>query len=117
MTVKVALLKSGEDVIADLEEMVVGEKVVGYFFNYPCSVKLLGNEPAKDRSKSPFKLRITPWAPLSKDQRIPVVADWVVSIMEPIDDLLNMYTSSIKDYEQRQSKTFSSSGSDSSDSD
>ena len=44
MTVKVVLLKSGEDVIADVEEMVVGEKVVGYFFNYPLSVKLQGNE-------------------------------------------------------------------------
>ena len=118
MTVKVALLKSGEDVIADLEEMVVGEKVVGYFFNYPCSVKLLGNEAVKDRSKSPFRLRITPWAPLSKDQKIPVVSDWVVSIMEPIDDLLDMYTTSIKDYEQRQSKTTDSTDeSDSTDTD
>lgn len=118
MTVKVLLLKSGEDIITDVEEMVVGEKVVGYFFNYPCSVKLLGNEPVKERKNSPFKLRITPWAPLSKDQKIPVVADWVVSIMEPIDDLLDMYTTSIKDYEQRKSQTTSSTDeSDSTDSD
>jgi len=49
MTVKVVLLKSGEDIIADVEEMIVGEpaRVVGYFFNYPCSVKLLGNEAVK----------------------------------------------------------------------
>jgi len=119
MTVKVALLKSGEDVISDIEEMIVGDgKVVGYFFNYPCSVKLIGNEPAEDRSKSPFKLRLTPWAPLSKDQRIPVVSDWVVSIIEPIDDLMDMYTESIKDYEQRQPKTTNPSNeSDSTDSD
>ena len=120
MTVKVVLLKSGEDIIADVEEMIVGEppRVVGYFFNYPCSVKLLGNEPVKNRKDSPFKLRITSWAPLSKDQKIPVVSDWVVSIMEPIDDLLDMYTTSIKDYEQRQSKTTSSADeSDSTDSD
>ena len=117
MTVKVALLKSGEDVIADIEEMVSGERVVGYFFNYPCSVKLQGNEPVKDRSKSPFKLRITPWAPLAKDQKIPVVADWVVSIMEPIDSLLDMYTSNIQNYEQRQRETSDSSESDSTDTD
>lgn len=116
MTVKVVLLKSGEDVITDVEEMVVGDKVVGYFFNYPCSVKLLGNEPVKDRSSSPFKLRITPWAPLSKDQKIPVVADWVVSIMEPIDDLLDMYTTSIQDYERKRS-TSDSGESDSNNSD
>ena len=60
MTVKVVLLKSGEDVIADVEEMVVGEKVVGYFFNYPLSVKLQGNEAVKDRKQHPFKLRLTP---------------------------------------------------------
>lgn len=101
MTVKVVLLKSGEDVIADVEEMVVGEKVVGYFFNYPLSVKLHGNEAVKDRKQHPFKLRLTPWAPLAKEQHIPVVADWVVSIMEPIDDLLDMYTTSIQDYERK----------------
>jgi hypothetical protein len=36
MTVKLSLLKSGEDIIADIQEMVVGEdenqRVVGYFF-------------------------------------------------------------------------------------
>ena len=40
MTVKLALLKSGEDVISNIHEMVVGEenssddpkRVVGYFF-------------------------------------------------------------------------------------
>lgn len=101
MTVKVVLLKSGEDVIADIEEMVVGEKVVGYFFNYPLSVKLTGKEPNEDRSKVPFKLRLTPWAPLAKDQHIPVVADWVVSIMDPIEDLEEMYTTSIQDYERK----------------
>ena len=57
----------------DVEEMVVGEKVVGYFFNYPLSVKLQGNEAVKDRKQHPFKLRLTPWAPLAKEQHIPVV--------------------------------------------
>jgi len=44
MTVKLALLKSGEDIIADVQEMVVGkepnQKVVGYIFNKPCSIKM-----------------------------------------------------------------------------
>ena len=41
MTVKLALLKSGEDVIADIAEMVVDEKVVGYVFDQPGAVKLI----------------------------------------------------------------------------
>ena len=42
MTVKILLLKSGEDVIADLKEMVSpDEKVIGYFLTKPCVVKLI----------------------------------------------------------------------------
>ena len=41
MTIKLALLKSGEDVIADMEEMVHNDQVVGYFLKYPCVAKLV----------------------------------------------------------------------------
>ena len=47
MTVKLILLKSGEDIIADVTEMVVGHgeeeaerRIVGYFFDKPCIIKL-----------------------------------------------------------------------------
>ena len=33
MTVKLALLKSGENIISDIQEMVVDERVIGFFFN------------------------------------------------------------------------------------
>jgi len=103
MTIKLALLKSGEDVIADMEEMVANDQVVGYFFKYPCSAKLIGNESNKE-GKGPFKLRLTPWMPLSKDTTIPVVADWVISIMDPIDDLKETYEKGIKSYGNQESE-------------
>ena len=40
MTVKLALLKSGEDIIADVQEMVFDDKVIGYIFNKPCNIKM-----------------------------------------------------------------------------
>ena len=44
MTVKLIVLKSGEDIVADIKEMVVGEgdnaKVVGYVLTKPCAVSL-----------------------------------------------------------------------------
>ena len=44
MTVKLAILKSGEDIVADIKEMVVGEgddaRVVGYVLTKPCGVSL-----------------------------------------------------------------------------
>ena len=42
MTIKLAILRSGEDIIADMQEMVVGDdkRVVGYFLTRPCGVTL-----------------------------------------------------------------------------
>ena len=45
MSVKLVILKSGEDVIADISEMVLkddseNKKIVGYFLTRPCGVTL-----------------------------------------------------------------------------
>ena len=111
MTIKLAILKSGEDVIADIQEMVIKDsdgqdKVVGYFFNQPVTAHLSGNEPDPDEEggRLPFKIRLTPWMPLSKDERIPVVADWIISMVDPIDDLKEMYEKGIKRHEDRKSQ-------------
>ena len=45
MTIKLVLLKSGEDIIADVGEMAVGEdenaRLIGYYLNKPCVVKMV----------------------------------------------------------------------------
>ena len=44
MTIKLLLLKSGEDIIADVTEMAVGEEdektIVGYFLEKPCVIRM-----------------------------------------------------------------------------
>jgi len=120
MAVKLLVLKSGEDVVADVHEMVVpgtsaegtgqeNEKVVGYYLKYPCRVRLYGEKIEDDgNNRSPFKMQLTPWSPLSKDEMIPVVADWVVTITEPIDQLKEMYEKGIENYEKRKTQSISS---------
>ena len=105
-------MKSGEDIVADVQEMVVPGKeeddkvVVGYYLRYPCRVRLYGDKVEEDgNTRSPFKMQLTPWAPLSKDEMIPMVADWVVTITEPIDQLKEMYEKGIENYENRKSQT------------
>ena len=100
MAIKLLLLKSGEDVIADVKEMVVEDKVVGYILHYPARAKLLGDTYIKDGMDStPFKLQLTPWMPLSKDKKVPLVADWVVTMTDPVDQLTEMYTKGVEEYE------------------
>ena len=102
MSIKLVLLKSGEDIISDLNEMVVGDEenraVVGYFFNKPCLVKmrtpaqnLLTEENQSNIKKTNYEVSLFPWMPLCKDEIIPVAADWVVTMVEPVEKLKNMY--------------------------
>ena len=95
MTVKLVLLKSGEDIIADVSEMVVGEegneesppRVIGYYLNRPCVVKMqdtrnlpeltIGNE-----QKAGYSVSLFPWMPLSKEDKIPIPADWMITMVE-----------------------------------
>jgi len=94
MTIKLILLKSGEDIIGDVTEMVVGEeeekRVIGYFFDKPCIIKLREGEENPDK-KSAYKISMFPWMPLSEDSNIPVPADWVVTMVEPKEQLRKMY--------------------------
>ena len=44
MTVKLVMLKSGEDIIADVKEIKSEQDVVGYFFHDPLVVKTYSPE-------------------------------------------------------------------------
>ena len=95
MTVKILLLKSGEDVIADLREMVSpDEKVIGYFLTKPCVVKLIPKD-SKDESKKETAIRMYPWMPLAKEKEIPLPTDWVVTMVTPIKKVEQMYTEDV----------------------
>ena len=99
MTIKLALLKSGEDVITDMTEMCVGEeenrRVIGYYFDSPCVVKMRNpqQQPQTDgnEQKAGFEVSLFPWMPLSADTRIPVTADWLITMVEPTAKLKEMY--------------------------
>ena len=91
MTVKILLLKSGEDVITDLKEMVSpDEKVIGYFLTKPCVVKLIPKD-SEDENKKETAIRMYPWMPLAKEKDIPLPTDWVVTIVTPIEKVEQMY--------------------------
>ena len=67
MTIKLTLLKSGEDIIADVTEMCIGEeenrRVVGYYLDKPCVVKmrnpnLLTENETQGMQKSGFEVSL-----------------------------------------------------------
>ena len=87
MTIKVLVLKSGEDVIADIQEMMSSEnQVMGYFLNRPCVVKIQAKGDGQDVS-----VRMHPWMPFAREKMIPLSTDWVVTIVTPVESIQEMY--------------------------
>ena len=90
MTVKILLLKSGEDVIADVKEMVSPDKkVIGYFLSKPCIIKLLPKKSEGDKRET--SISMYPWMPLAEEKEIPLPTDWVVTMVTPIEKVETMY--------------------------
>ena len=105
MTIKLMLLKSGEDVIADVAEMCVGteenRQVIGYHLNKPCIVKMRAPNVVKEdgpKKQSGFSVSLFPWMPLTSQETIPVPADWLITMVEPIEKLKEMYIEDIVEY-------------------
>ena len=105
MTIKLMLLKSGEDVISDVTEMCVGteenRQVIGYHLHKPCVVKMRDPNVIKEdgpKKQSGFAVSLFPWMPLSKDEKIPVPADWLITMVEPVTKLKEMYIEDIVNY-------------------
>lgn len=104
MTVKVILLKSGEDVIADAQEILdkTNEGIVAYFLKNPYVMQIQskteeqekitveGEEPTKTQHTK-FQVVYTHWAPLSKQREFIIPADWVVTIYDPHDNIMRDY--------------------------
>ena len=80
MSVKLFILKSYEDVIAE----VTAEDMNGswYEITNPFVTRL-----EDDNTKVVFY----PYIPLSKDKTIRIPSDWVVTVVEPLDEVKNSY--------------------------
>jgi hypothetical protein len=128
MTIKLMLLKSGEDMIADIQEMVSEDSetgrtnVYGYLLTRPCVVKMRSPELLNESSnsgvqKTGYQVSMYPWIPLTADEVIPVPADWVVTIVEPTAKLKEMYTEDVINYGKNNQDSSTTEQSDSNQSD
>ena len=103
MSVKLVMLKSGEDIITDVKELKTEEGIVGYYFHKPLIVKrhhseeptVLNEEGSSREYESMISVQFYPWIPLSEESRIPCSADWVVTIVEPVQNVKKLYQESL----------------------
>ena len=95
MSVKLIVLKSGEQLVSGVKELVSEEKVRGYLLEKPHKVVtaqplLLTEDEQVDNDRS-VEVTLSPWILLSADTEILVPTDWVVTVVEPLDSVVKMY--------------------------
>ena len=93
MAVKLAVLKSGEDVVADIKELVDDDgNTVSLVFQNPVVVKLVSPQTLLEgENENEYRVAFIPWIPLSAEDTVAVQRDWVVTIVEPVELVKSSY--------------------------
>ena len=105
MSIKLLLLKSGEQVLADTKELrrkddvPIVDKVYGFLLTRPH--KVLANKPVVltenfDEERN-VEITISPWILLTEDKEMTVPKEWVITIVNPIKSVVEMYQEKIND--------------------
>ena len=103
MSIKLLLLKSGEQVLADTKELrrkddvPIVDKVYGFLLRQPH--KVLANKPVVltenfDEERN-VEITISPWILLTEDKEMTVPKEWVITIVNPIESVVEMYQEKI----------------------
>lgn len=82
MSIKLLRLKSGEDVVADIDE---NEDTVT--IENPAVIMPMGDP----RQSGTVQMGFAPWVPFSDDKQLEISKDWIVFITEPATDIVNNY--------------------------
>ena len=83
-----------------LDEGAGPPRVVGWFVEKPVVVKLKDSHLVEDDNKTSLQVSLYPWMPLTKTEKIPLSLEWVVTMVDPIDRLKEMYVEDIVNYGQ-----------------
>ena len=95
MSIKLLYLKSGEQVISDVKELISkdSDKVYGYVLHKPheivASKAVVLTEDADDDRK--VEVTLSPWILLTEDKSMTIPQDWIITIVNPIESIVKMY--------------------------
>ena len=97
MSVKITLLKNGERLISDMKEIVAEgqEQAHAYLLENPHTVGINEKEFISEDEKKDgdfgINVSLVPWIILSKDKKMVIPVDCVLTIVEPLDAVTKLY--------------------------
>ena len=108
MSIKLTLLKSGEQLISEMKELVAEgqEQAHAYLLENPHTVDI--NERAfiteEEKKDGDFGINVSlvPWIILSKDKKMVIPVDTVLTIVEPLDAVTKLYLDKLKSFKMEE---------------
>ena len=95
MAIKLAILQGKEQVIAEIKELVDDGNPVGYLFANPHCVYADKQYLAEENEDRSVQITLSPWILLTADKEILVPKHQVITIVEPIDSVKEMYSEKV----------------------
>jgi len=116
MSVKLVVLKSLEEIVADVKELVLEEdgkeKIIGFLLTEPRVLSLSKMVPLNEEERDRVNVNFEKWQPFSEDKQFQIPADWVVTIAEPLDQLKSSYEEQLNAKERTMSVLEEQNGTD-----
>ena len=107
MSIKITVLKTGEHIISDMKELMTEgeENAQAYMLvnphTYDINEKQFITEEEKELTEGDYGINVSllPWIILSKDKKMIIPTDSVLTVVEPIDAVTQLYLDKVNSFE------------------
>ena len=107
MSIKITVLKTGEHIISDMKELMTEgeENAQSYMLvnphTYEINEKQIITEEEKELDEGDYGINVSllPWIILSKDKKMIIPTDSVLTVVEPIDAVTQLYLDKVNSFE------------------
>ena len=110
MSIKITVLKTGEHIISDMKELMTEgeENAQAYMLvnphTYEINEKQFVTEEEKELEEGDYGINVSllPWLILSKDKKMIIPTDSVLTVVEPLESVTQLYLDKMGSFEMEE---------------
>ena len=108
MSIKITVLKSGDHLISDMKELIAEDKdeIKAYLLENPHTYELKEQQFLTEEEKviGDYGINVTllPWIILSKDKKMMIPVDSVLTVVEPLESVTKLYLDKIDSFKMEE---------------
>ena len=110
MSIKITVLKTGEHIISDMKELMAeGEENAHAYMlvnphTYEINEKQFITEEEKELEEGDYGINVSllPWLILSKDKKMIIPTDSVLTVVEPLESVAQLYLDKVGSFDMEE---------------